>query len=214
MKATVSATVDRAGSATTRRRASTAVALVFSVPALVGLGTGPEGPAGTPSDLPSGLSDSSLASVLSGTPSGTPDDPVELSWRALAGLDFRTGEMSDQLRELAGKTVRIPGFTVPLEDFASSATEFLLVPYVGACVHTPPPPPNQLVYVEMDEGKRAKMDGWKSGLARGRAAHRGRGEHLRREQLQGRGDLGQTLRVSSKSSECSSRMVGVEEPTC
>jgi len=49
---------------------------------------------------------------------------------------------------------------VPLEDFASSATEFLLVPYVGACVHTPPPPPNQLVYVEMDGGKRAKMDGW------------------------------------------------------
>ena len=56
--------------------------------------------------------------------------------------------------------MKIPGFTVPLEDFASSATEFLLVPYVGACVHTPPPPPNQLVYVEMDEGKRAKMDGW------------------------------------------------------
>ena len=93
-------------------------------------------------------------------PSPGADDPVELSWRALAALDYRTGEMSDQLRELVGKPVKIPGFTVPLEDFASSATEFLLVPYVGACVHTPPPPPNQLVYVEMDEGRRAKMDGW------------------------------------------------------
>ena len=88
------------------------------------------------------------------------DDPVEVSWRVLAGLDYQTGELSDRLTEVAGKTVKIPGFTVPLEDFASSATEFLLVPYVGACVHTPPPPPNQLVYVEMDEGKRAKMDGW------------------------------------------------------
>ena len=88
------------------------------------------------------------------------EEPVELSWRALAGLDFQTGEMTDQLRELQGKLVKIPGFTVPLEDFASSAAEFLLVPYVGACVHTPPPPPNQLVYVEMDEGRRAKMDGW------------------------------------------------------
>ena len=88
------------------------------------------------------------------------DDPVELSWRALAALDYRTGEMSDELRDLVGKPVKIPGFTVPLEDFASSATEFLLVPYVGACVHTPPPPPNQLVYVEMDEGRRATMDGW------------------------------------------------------
>ena len=88
------------------------------------------------------------------------DDPVELSWRALAALDYRTGEMSEELRDLVGKPVKIPGFTVPLEDFASSATEFLLVPYVGACVHTPPPPPNQLVYVEMDEGRRATMDGW------------------------------------------------------
>lgn len=90
----------------------------------------------------------------------TSDDPAEVSWRILAGLDFRTGEMSETLEELVDKPVKIPGFTVPLEDFASSATEFLLVPYVGACVHTPPPPPNQLVYVEMDEGKRAKMDGW------------------------------------------------------
>ena len=87
------------------------------------------------------------------------DDPVELSWRALAALDYRTGEMSDQLRDLVGKPVKIPGFTVPLEDFASAATEFLLVPFVGACVHTPPPPPNQLVYVKMDEGRRAMMDG-------------------------------------------------------
>ncbi len=94
------------------------------------------------------------------SPTPATDDPVELTWRALAGLDYQTGEMSELLRELQGKPVRIPGFTVPLEDFASSATEFLLVPYVGACVHTPPPPPNQLVYVEMDEGKRAKMDGW------------------------------------------------------
>lgn len=88
------------------------------------------------------------------------DDPAEVSWRMLAGLDFQTGEMTEVLEELVDKPVKIPGFTVPLEDFASSATEFLLVPFVGACVHTPPPPPNQLVYVVMDEGKRAKMDGW------------------------------------------------------
>ncbi|MEM7415156.1 MAG: DUF3299 domain-containing protein [Gemmatimonadota bacterium] len=88
------------------------------------------------------------------------DDPVEVTWRVLAGLDYQTGELSERLNEVAGKAVRIPGFTVPLEDFASSATEFLLVPYVGACVHTPPPPPNQLVWVEMDGRKRAKMDGW------------------------------------------------------
>ena len=87
-------------------------------------------------------------------------DTTEVGWRLLAKLDYRTGEKTKELAELEGKMVKIPGFTVPLEDWASAATEFLLVPYVGACIHTPPPPPNQLVYIEMDQGKRAKMDGW------------------------------------------------------
>ena len=87
-------------------------------------------------------------------------DTTEVNWRLLAELNYRTGEKTDSLAALEGRLVKIPGFTVPLEDWASSATEFLLVPYVGACIHTPPPPPNQLVYIEMDEGKRAKMDGW------------------------------------------------------
>ena len=93
-------------------------------------------------------------------PAASADDPTEVGWRLLAKLNYRTGEKAEELAALDGKLVKIPGFTVPLEDFASSATEFLLVPYVGACIHTPPPPPNQLVYVEMDQGKRAKMDGW------------------------------------------------------
>ncbi len=88
------------------------------------------------------------------------DDTTEVGWRLLAKLNYKTGEKTKELADLDGKLVKIPGFTVPLEDWASSATEFLLVPYVGACIHTPPPPPNQLVYIEMDEGKRAKMDGW------------------------------------------------------
>ena len=93
-------------------------------------------------------------------PAASADDPTEVGWRLLASLNYRTGEPSEELAALAGKLVKIPGFTVPLEDWASTATEFLLVPYVGACIHTPPPPPNQLVYIEMDEGKRAKLDGW------------------------------------------------------
>lgn len=96
--------------------------------------------------------------ILGGT--GTPDDPIELDWRTLAGLDYSTGEVTEALKEADGKVVKIPGFTVPLEDFADAATEFLLVPYVGACVHTPPPPPNQLVYIEMADGKATKLFGW------------------------------------------------------
>lgn len=49
--------------------------------------------------------------------------------------------------DLNGLTIRMPGYIVPLELEGSSTTIFLLVPYVGACIHVPPPPPNQLVLV-------------------------------------------------------------------
>jgi hypothetical protein len=89
-------------------------------------------------------------------PASDDDDTVyELDWRALAGLDVRTGTPSPYLRQLAGRTVRIPGYIVPLDDFADEVTEFLLVPYFGACIHTPPPPPNQMVHVRVGRGAHA-----------------------------------------------------------
>lgn len=54
---------------------------------------------------------------------------------------------------LDGKTIKLPGFVVPLTVSADGVvSEFLLVPYVGACIHVPPPPPNQIVYVRMSPG--------------------------------------------------------------
>jgi hypothetical protein len=41
----------------------------------------------------------------------------------------------------------MPGFVIPIDVTAEGVTSFVLVPYVGACIHTPPPPPNQLVFV-------------------------------------------------------------------
>jgi hypothetical protein len=78
----------------------------------------------------------------------------------LAGLDLTTGAVSEALRRLDGKVVRIPGFIVPLEDEAQFITEFLLVPYFGACVHYPPPPPNQMVHVKMVAGSKVEMAWW------------------------------------------------------
>ena len=54
----------------------------------------------------------------------------------------------------------LTAFIVPLEDDMQSADEFLLVPYFGACVHTPPPPPNQMVYVKMKDRKTVKIGWW------------------------------------------------------
>ena len=54
--------------------------------------------------------------------------------------------------DLNGQQVRMPGYALPLEYAGQKITEFLLVPWVGACIHTPPPPPNQIVYVKLNEG--------------------------------------------------------------
>ena len=47
---------------------------------------------------------------------------------------------------LAGAKVRLPGFAIPLENKGGKVSEFLLVPYFGACIHTPPPPANQIIH--------------------------------------------------------------------
>ena len=51
---------------------------------------------------------------------------------------------------LNNSNIRIPGFVVPLEEDAKGVREFLLVPYFGACIHTPPPPANQIIHVFSD----------------------------------------------------------------
>ena len=49
-----------------------------------------------------------------------------------------------------GQVVRLPGFIVPIDFSGTGVTAFILVPFVGACVHVPPPPANQLVFVTTD----------------------------------------------------------------
>ncbi|MDN3383020.1 DUF3299 domain-containing protein [Pseudoalteromonas sp. APC 3358] len=56
------------------------------------------------------------------------------------------------VKALDGQLVSLPGFVVPLEGDSEVITEFLLVPYFGACIHVPPPPPNQIVHVTIKGG--------------------------------------------------------------
>lgn len=55
--------------------------------------------------------------------------------------------------ELDQTYIKIPGFIAPLEYSGERITEFLLVPYFGACIHVPPPPVNQTVLVKTAEGQ-------------------------------------------------------------
>lgn len=72
-----------------------------------------------------------------------------------------------------GRAVRLPGYVVPLEEGREGLREFLLVPYYGACIHTPPPPANQIIHVVLDKPSRLakSMDAvWLTGVLRtGRA---------------------------------------------
>ncbi|RZL95106.1 MAG: DUF3299 domain-containing protein [Variovorax sp.] len=65
-----------------------------------------------------------------------------------------------------GVDVKIPGFLVPLEENNGQVSEFLLVPYFGACIHTPPPPANQIIHVKTSnatKGLRAMDTIWITG---------------------------------------------------
>ena len=76
------------------------------------------------------------------------------------GLLARRGEIKAKRQAVAeatdtslnGQRIRMPGYVLPLDFVDKRVTEFLLVPYVGACIHVPPPPPNQIVHVTMESG--------------------------------------------------------------
>ena len=103
-------------------------------------------------------------------------DTVDLEWsdllpegnnavpQVLRGLiEHENAPLSSQQPESGGvrtdwngKVVRLPGYIVPLDYRGTDVVAFLLVPFVGACVHVPPPPANQLVLVTTQTPYKSK----------------------------------------------------------
>lgn len=93
---------------------------------------------------------------------GSPQDSVT------GGLNPRDGDIADQIAvqqyqqalvstqvrsEFNDRPIRLAGFVVPVEfDDDQNIFSFFLVPYFGACLHMPPPPPNQIIYGRFPEG--------------------------------------------------------------
>lgn len=95
------------------------------------------------------------------------EDYIDLEWTDLVPtgqpavppmmqslLQHNQAPLSSQQPESMGvrtdwnnQIIRLPGFIVPIDYSGTGVTAFILVPYVGACVHVPPPPANQLVFV-------------------------------------------------------------------
>lgn len=116
------------------------------------------------------------------------DDLMPKDWdpaKAFQGMDLnalqdndpRANAAMDKLKEawkkapanpaVKGLKIRMPGFIVPLELGKMDVSEFLLVPYFGACIHTPPPPANQVIHVTASSPFKAKtgMDAvWVEGV--------------------------------------------------
>jgi len=81
-------------------------------------------------------------------------------------------------KSLDGAAVRLPGFVVSLEREGAALKEFLLVPYFGACIHVPPPPANQIIYVKSSQAVKdiRTMDAvWISGTLKVEHADTGMG---------------------------------------
>ena len=89
--------------------------------------------------------------------------------KAMAALDKmkRAWDNAPTERSIDNARIRIAGFVVPLDGEREALREFLLVPYFGACIHTPPPPANQVIHVTLAtpvKGVRMMDAIWVSGL--------------------------------------------------
>ncbi|MDX2257875.1 MAG: DUF3299 domain-containing protein [Hyphomicrobiaceae bacterium] len=86
---------------------------------------------------------------ISGHDTSEPAPPPgpEGRWMSQAAKS-RSDRPAPVVAALDGTRVRLGGYVVPLDFDAAEVSEFLLVPFVGACIHVPPPPPNQIVYVK------------------------------------------------------------------
>ena len=103
----------------------------------------------------------------------------DTNFAALTDADPKAIAMLKRMREtwdnaptnvaLDGQNVRIPGYLVPLDETKDGLIQFLLVPYFGACIHTPPPPSNQIIEVRPKQpvkGFRPMDTVWISGTLR------------------------------------------------
>lgn len=91
---------------------------------------------------------------------GSMEDQIGSALESTMNADSQIDEVYEQalistaiIESMNGKNIRIPGFVVPVEfTKEQKISSFFLVPYFGACIHMPPPPPNQIIYIKSEQG--------------------------------------------------------------
>lgn len=103
----------------------------------------------TEAPIPDSILEGSAADKINSPLSMTIKDPVSDYERALVSVRVKN--------EFNKRKIKLPGYIVPIETTEDGrATSFFLVPFFGACIHLPPPPPNQIIYATYEKG--IKMD--------------------------------------------------------
>ena len=95
-----------------------------------------------------------IAEIEEGTEDDQIDSQIRQTLAASSEDRYQQALVSTSVRkEMNGKAIRIPGFIVPVEfNDEQIVTQFFLVPFFGACIHMPPPPPNQIIFVSSTSG--------------------------------------------------------------
>lgn len=110
-----------------------------------------------------------LSDILDGSETDQIDSRMQSDFDEFPQSDYEKALVSAAVvPEFNKRNVRLPGFIVPIEfNDDLIVSEFFLVPYFGACLHSPPPPPNQIVYVKLKDGfklESLQQPFWVSGL--------------------------------------------------
>lgn len=91
--------------------------------------------------------------ILEGSLEDTIDSPLSMSLKNPKGAYEKALVSSKIVKKLNGKKVKLPGFIVPIDLMGEGKTKaFFFVPFFGACLHLPPPPPNQIIYATYKKG--------------------------------------------------------------
>ena len=110
-----------------------------------------------------------LSQIVDGSSEDQIDSQIQTTFEEAPQSAYDMALVSTNVVEdFDDQNIKLPGFIVPLEfDENFVLTEFFLVPYFGACLHTPPPPPNQIIFVKHPDGfalESIEQPYWISGL--------------------------------------------------
>ncbi|GAA5219009.1 DUF3299 domain-containing protein [Corallincola platygyrae] len=95
-----------------------------------------------------------LGSIADGSDEDLADSKLQLDASNVGDSPYEQALVSTRvIEEMNNQAIRLPAFVVPLDfDDTMVTKEFFLVPFFGACIHVPPPPPNQIIYVKHPKG--------------------------------------------------------------